>query len=649
MHLGQRFWCNRGLGVKLALTNFLWVSLILALLVMLIAWGVTRILHDKLQAEMEQGIHSVGQFIEASDKSVRQETQRLAEALAERLEGSWSLISTFDGPELRVNGRLMSGNNAFMERFTQDTGAVATLFIKQADGNFLRVASSLKNEQGEPLVNTLLDSDHPALQAVATGNDYLGIASLVGREYMTHYRVLKDNNGAVVGLAFVGQDFSELISSFKAAIRSLKVGETGYTFVLYSGAGPRYGELEVHPSSEGRNLINPQDGTAGFDFAKEILEKKQGVIEYDWMDSGTTTERAKMAVFGIYEPWNWVYASSTYIDEFTASARSVVLAISALGLGAVTLLSLVWWWLARHMIVRPLKEVSRMAHAIAAGDLSMRIAHDQEDEIGRLVKDINKTADELEKVVRLVHTRANGVSVASLEIAQSNQDLANRTESSASALTETSSAMEQLGGTVANNADHARLADELTREAERVVTMGGEAVREVAQTMRGIHDSSQQISNITGVIDGIAFQTNILALNAAVEAARAGEHGRGFAVVASEVRSLAQRSADAAREIANLITSSVDEIDQGNQRASHAGDTMEQAIAEIQKVTRLISDISDASAEQSTGVIQVAEAVSNMDSALQQNAAMVEEMAAAANSLSEQADELVKSVAVFRV
>jgi methyl-accepting chemotaxis protein-2 (aspartate sensor receptor) len=252
-------------------------------------------------------------------------------------------------------------------------------------------------------------------------------------------------------------------------------------------------------------------------------------------------------------------------------------------------------------------------------------------------------------VVRTVHARADGVAIASAEIAQGNQDLASRTESAASALEETAAAMEQLGSTVAHNADHARSADQLTREAQRVVTEGGQAVREVVQTMQGIDASSQKIADIIGVIDGIAFQTNILALNAAVEAARAGEHGRGFAVVAGEVRSLAQRSAEAAKEIKQLITASVSEIHQGNARAARAGETMDQAITEIQKVTRLITDISHASAEQSNGVAQVGEAVSNMDQTTQQNAAMVEEMAGAAESLRQQSDELVRAVSVFRL
>ncbi|WP_406623387.1 methyl-accepting chemotaxis protein [Acidovorax sp. SDU_ACID1] len=630
MHIGQRFWRRQGLGPKLAITNFVWVAAILAVLVAAISWGVTRAMHQKLQSEMEQGITMLGRFIEASDKEQRQRIQFLADSLHETL-GSEPL----------------SDDSARLDRFTRATGAVATVFARQ-DPGFLRVASSLKDDQGRAVVGTLLDQGHPAFAAVTAGQSYMGLATLFGRQYMTHYRPLKDAGGATVGIAFVGMDFSEALGQLKASIRQLKVGGSGYYFVLRSDP-QAYGLLAVHPSAEGKNMVTPEGGGQGPAFVREMLERKQGVIAYPWLDAGAQSERDKLAVFGYYAPWNWVYASSAYKDEFVAETRQLMAVFAALGLCAVAVLALVWWWLVRRMIVRPLVQASRMADAIAEGDLTVRIANERKDEIGHLLDDMNNTADGLEKVVRTVHARADGVAIASAEIAQGNQDLASRTESAASALEETAAAMEQLGSTVAHNADHARSADQLTREAQRVVTEGGQAVREVVQTMQGIDASSQKIADIIGVIDGIAFQTNILALNAAVEAARAGEHGRGFAVVAGEVRSLAQRSAEAAKEIKQLITASVSEIHQGNARAARAGETMDQAITEIQKVTRLISDISHASAEQSNGVAQVGEAVSNMDQTTQQNAAMVEEMAGAAESLRQQSDELVRAVSVFRL
>jgi len=241
------------------------------------------------------------------------------------------------------------------------------------------------------------------------------------------------------------------------------------------------------------------------------------------------------------------------------------------------------------------------------------------------------------------------VALASAEIAQGNQDLSGRTESQASALEQTAASMEELSATVRHNADNAQQAHQLSVSAQSVVREGGQVVGQVVQTMQGIHDSSRRMSDIIGVIDGIAFQTNILALNAAVEAARAGEQGRGFAVVAGEVRSLAGRSAEAAKEIKRLITDSVERVEQGTVLVDQAGNTMDEVVSSIRRVTEIVGEISASGAEQATGVAQVVEAVAQMDQTTQQNAALVEEMAAAADSLRGQAQSLVQTVSAFKV
>ncbi|NDP38417.1 MAG: chemotaxis protein [Rhodoferax sp.] len=255
----------------------------------------------------------------------------------------------------------------------------------------------------------------------------------------------------------------------------------------------------------------------------------------------------------------------------------------------------------------------------------------------------------LTEVVGSVRQGSEGVATASAEIAQGNHDLSARTEQQASALEETAASMEELSATVKQNADNARQANQLAQSASTVAIKGGNVVGQVVETMRGINDASRKISDIISVIDGIAFQTNILALNAAVEAARAGEQGRGFAVVASEVRSLAGRSADAAKEIKTLINTSVERVEQGTALVDQAGVTMTEVVSSIRRVTDIMGEISAASSEQSQGVSQVGEAVTQMDQATQQNAALVEEMAAAASSLKSQAQDLVGTVAVFKL
>jgi methyl-accepting chemotaxis protein len=300
-------------------------------------------------------------------------------------------------------------------------------------------------------------------------------------------------------------------------------------------------------------------------------------------------------------------------------------------------------------ITRPLAAAEALARSVAQGDLSgPAIAHGT-DEAGRLIGALMAMRAQLTEVVTQVRSHAEGVATASAEISMGNQDLSARTEGQASALQQTAASMAQITGTVRQNAETSREASQLAHNASQMAEQGSAGVHQMVQTMQSIHAASGKIADIIGVIDAIAFQTNILALNAAVEAARAGEHGRGFAVVASEVRSLAQRSAAAAKEVKTLITASVDGVNAGHALAGTVGTTVQEVEAAVRRVSTLIGEISTASQEQSLGVAQVGDAVAQMDQATQHNAALVEEMAAAALSLRGQSSDLLQGVAVFRL
>ena len=320
--------------------------------------------------------------------------------------------------------------------------------------------------------------------------------------------------------------------------------------------------------------------------------------------------------------------------EASALQRDVLLACAVIvGLAIFLAIAII------RSITAPLSRAVEVADQVAAGDLSAHIEVTSTDETGQLLGALQRMQQSLVRTVSVVRQNSESVASASAEIASGNNDLSARTEQQASALEETAASMEELGSTVRQNADNARTANQLAMSASTVATQGGEVVAEVVETMKGINASSNKIADIISVIDGIAFQTNILALNAAVEAARAGEQGRGFAVVATEVRNLAGRSAEAAKEIKSLIMASVERVEQGTLLVDKAGSTM----------TDIMGEISAASSEQSAGVGQVGEAVTQMDQATQQNAALVEEMAAAASSLNGQAGELVNAVAVFKL
>ena len=319
----------------------------------------------------------------------------------------------------------------------------------------------------------------------------------------------------------------------------------------------------------------------------------------------------------------------------------LMLVVGAVGAGAGIFMS--------RRITRPVDDALKLAQAIAGGDLSTHVKVRGDDEIAQLLEALSAMQASLSGVVGNVRANSESVSTAAIQISQGANDLSSRTEEQASALQEAASSMEQMGSTVRQNAENAQSANQLALGASTVARKGGDVVGEVVVTMKGINESSKRIVDIIGVIDGIAFQTNILALNAAVEAARAGEQGRGFAVVASEVRSLAQRSADAAKEIKSLISASVERVEHGTALVDRAGATMTEIVTSISRVTDIMGEISAASTEQSSGMGQISQAIAQMDQATQQNAALVEESAAAAESLRDQAKQLVLVVAQFKL
>ncbi len=412
------------------------------------------------------------------------------------------------------------------------------------------------------------------------------------------------------------------------------LGKLGTSTPLVREALSAHAELE-------KNYLS---ALAQYDSANaESFKLVDGLVK--GMDRAPTAKIDQIVAF-IQDHAKKLVASSTLANA-EAQKKSTALIIATV-VATLCVCGVIMVWLARS-ITTPLNEAVTIARIVAAGDLSSDITVRGTDEIGILLKSLKEMHDGLADIVAKVRTGTDAIADASAEIAQGNLDLSARTEEQASSLEETASAMEELTSTVKQNGESAGQASTLAGNASSVAVRGGDAVNNVITTMGSINDSSKKIVDIIGVIDGIAFQTNILALNAAVEAARAGEQGRGFAVVASEVRNLAQRSAAAAKEIKTLIGNSVEQVEAGSKLVVQAGTTMDEVVTSVKRVNGIIADIATASSEQNVGLDQINDAIAQMDAVTQQNAALVEQAAAAAESMKQQAATLKEAVSVFKI
>jgi methyl-accepting chemotaxis protein-2 (aspartate sensor receptor) len=642
-------------GAKITGFTFALVSVILAALVVTISWTTSAILHDRAVSSVKTELYSVSDAVDLFNKAITNEATSFGRIFAAGFEGPFALdgatmeIGGKTVPVLTHGGKPLNLDFSYPDKFTRQTGGNATIFVASGD-DFIRVSTSVKKENGERAVGTPLDRNSPAYAALRAGKSYIGPAKLFGKHYVTDYEPLRDAAGKVIGILYVGVDIGADMAVLKDKIKRMKVGATGYYFVMDATPGKSYGEVLVHPAKEGQNILDSRDAD-GRAFIKEMLDTKEGVISYPWQNSekGETAPRMKVTAFTLFKDWNWLIAGGTYEDEIAAEAARLRNRYILIGLAALALFAVVLQAVMKRMVTRPLVEARDAALRIAGGDLTVNLAVSRGDEIGRLAEAMNKISSGLSSVVGQVRQGAEQIANASSEISTGNLDLCSRTEQQAVSLGATANSIKDLTETVRRNAGDAQQANQLAVNTSLVAQEGGRMVRQVIATMDTIKQSSGKITDIIGVIDGIAFQTNILALNAAVEAARAGEQGRGFAVVATEVRSLAQRSAAAAREIKALIHASSAEVDAGSRLVQEAGATMNDVLDSTEQVTAIMTRISAASSAQSSGIEHVNRSIGEMDEVTQQNAALVEQASAATQAMQEQADQLAKAVRLFKL
>ncbi|MBL8279671.1 MAG: Cache 3/Cache 2 fusion domain-containing protein [Pelomonas sp.] len=620
------------------------VAVAAALLVVSLVVGalLKRSANQQVQTWVGDKAASLVDAMQAMDDVAAKQTQRSFGSFRQEFGPSFTLDETTG--ELRDWGPKLNGNFTQVDKFSAVNGGVATVFAAKG-ADFERITTSLKNEKGERAMGTLLDRQGAAYAAITAGKSYTGRASLFGRAYMTHYEPIKNDAGKVVGILFVGYDLDAFETAMDRMAGGAKFFEHGGTYIVAMPKDPAKATLAAHPTAKGKLLASvapgfekllaeQKDSTAVFDDAPDVLGNGQG-------DNFAVARKSDKTGY-------WVVAQVSR-SEAQAAGRSTLwffwgaLALTTAGLGFGLM------WMMRRWVALPLAALQRAVGAIAEGDLSQSVSSNRNDEIGSLIQDTERMRQRLAGTIGTVRHSVDSIGTASTEIATGNLDLSQRTEQTASNLQNAASSMSQLTGTVRQTAESARTANQLVQSAVSAATRGGEVVGQVVTTMDDINTASKKIADIIGTIDGIAFQTNILALNAAVEAARAGEQGRGFAVVAGEVRSLAGRSAEAAKEIKTLIGNSVERVENGARLVQTAGSTMGEIVSSVQRVQDIIGEIASAATEQSEGINSVNTSVVQLDQMTQQNAALVEESAAAAESLKEQAQRLVEAVAVFRV
>lgn len=539
-----------------------------------------------------------------------------------------------------------------IDRFTRITGAVATFFTRQGD-DFYRLSTSLRKQDGTRAIGTLLDRNHPGYKSILAGKTYTGPAVLFGRNYMTHYSpVIKD--GKVTGIHFIGLDFTEGIKNLKLKIRSVKVADTGYVFVIEGPESKDRGKCLVHVSDalEGKNLSDLKDADGNL-IVRYMLDAGNGFLRYNWKDEvkGRTSVYPKYMYFTYYDKWNWIIASSARKDELMADGR-VLRNLLFAGFALCCLLILLVLYVAtRRVITKRFGALTGIVRDLSEGegDLTVRLEFTGHDEIAVIAEYFNSFLDALEKIISEIMVSCRYLVEVIESISTGNRKLSDSISEQASNLEEIASTVDVATNAITVNAENAlntkRITEEGAGEAEKGNLVAGDAVKAINE----INTASSRIVDILSIIREITFQTNLLALNAAVEAARAGDHGRGFAVVAGEVRNLAQRSASATRDIEEIINDSVNKVEMGVTMVQRTGEVLNGIALSAGKSAELMGEISLSTQEQYHGMNQINEAISRLDAMTQQSTALIESTARDSGAMAQQAKDLLRMLERFKI
>ena len=639
------------------------------------AFALSGFLTDKLEQKALESLQNsnrmiIGMFA-TYNRSLEESVQRLAQLFAANYPQSFSLDAS--GILRHGNEAITQDNTQTPDRFTALARANATVLTRQGD-DFVRTSTSVKDEKGQRASGIPLGSDHPAVAKLIKGEAFTGKAKMLGRDFMTHYIPIKSLEGKVIGAFFVGLDFTEGLTALKQKVLAIKIGTTGYAYAMDMGKDK--GRLTIHPSSEGKSLLDLRDAN-GKDFVSEMLSKKDGITTYAWQNPGESAARQKVVAFNHYPEWNWLVASGSYLDEFNAEGKETGRSLLFLTLMLIPLIVTLVWWSTRRWIAKPLASAVNVAGQVADGDFTGKIDVRSNDEIGQLMHAIGKMQDSLATTIRDIRNVAASVAGDANQLNSAAATVACGSQEQSDAANSMAASVEEMSASINMISQHAEDAQALSNESEKISVDSSSTIEQAMTAMKAIaetvKDSSQTveileqeiraISAIAGVIKDIADQTNLLALNAAIEAARAGEQGRGFAVVADEVRKLAERTSKSTHEIADMITRieqgtqeavakmnrGADEVSEGVALAVMANEAINRIRDGARRVSQAVVSISDAMHEQniaSTTVTQGLETIARMTEA---NNAEAQNTATAAAELQALARDLHGNVARFKV
>ncbi|QOV69255.1 methyl-accepting chemotaxis protein [Citrobacter sp. BDA59-3] len=636
------FFSRIGLGTKLSLLTGTSVAVLFLVFTFLLSNKASQQLETLAVEDLHNQSTGVQDMVEMFNSSLSEEVESYTRLFSSFLPQPVTIdqaqrreINSISVPLLKGGDSDLHENNAIVDDFLTRTGAIATLFVRSGD-DFVRVATSLRKENGDRAIGTKLDKASPAFAPALKGETYRGLALLFGKRYITQYQPVKDNNGNTIAILFVGVDITHSWEIMRSKILGRQLGDSGHFYVLDRNNGKNYGNYLFHPSEEGKR---PQWDERDLN---TVLQQTTGTLEQQRPDG-----HRQMLSWITVPGWNWTVVGEVDKAALLNDVNTLRNQFLIAGLVLSLLFAALFVVIVRRWLTRPLRDAIGLASRYASGDLRASLEVKRQDEVGQLMDAINGIGNGLHTIVLQVRKSASDIHHGTNALAADSTEISEQINKQASSVEETSASMEQLAATLQQNAANMEEMQSLVNETAREVQKGGITVEEAVATMDAIRTASQRIADITHVIESIAFQTNILALNAAVEAARAGEHGKGFAVVAQEVRALAARSANAVKEIDELTSDTLKKVHEGHTLSNNTRQAMGSITAHMNHINQLVNEINNASHEQSAGINQVNIAMTHIGEATHINAGRVSRSEQTAGALREKGAHLTEVVRLF--